>query len=635
VILTTVQNEPFRLVGYRSEIDGLRAVAALAVLLFHFFPDRLPSGYLGVDLFFVISGYVITNLLQKDIEGKTFKFSEFYERRVKRILPLTFVVTTVTLIAASFILLHPDFKAASESAFATSTFWANIYFWRDGGYLGGADKLKPLLHMWSLAVEEQFYIFFPALLWALMTRFRLTAWALIGTLSALALASFAAFIVLIQLGGASPAFFLMPTRVWQFGIGAIVALLVGYNLSGKSAAWSIVALVTLLFFLWLPGISLMSQIGVAVSAGIYLLKSGNGKRVDKLLSSSTMRYLGLRSFSIYLWHWPIAAFLSYAFINDIPLVWKVAGLALTFALSEISFRLIEKPFRYSFQLKASLALICLSGLAMIAASLLALANLKSDLQDRIASQIQTNFRCNINQFVPYGASRACILKEGNSRRNVAIIGNSHAQMYAPTILSQYEQTKEAVTLIPLNSCTPTISLNVSVICAKSARTNLNALLADEEIGIVYIGTTYDHHSLVFADGAKVVDQDGARFAAALIDLVDVIEASGKKVRLIGPIMTPGFDFASEVSRKLRFGWLSEAEAGKLFNVPYLAYQAKFGTTTKMLSDRLGPAFIRPDKYLCDNSNCRFGDSTGSYFADSNHLGDHGVTVVGSAFSQTR
>jgi peptidoglycan/LPS O-acetylase OafA/YrhL len=633
MIFTAPHNQPFRPVSYRSEIDGLRALAALAVLLFHFFPEWLPSGYRGVDLFFVISGYVITNLLQKEIQGQTFKFTEFYRRRIKRILPLTFVVTSVTLIAASSILLYPDFMAAAESAFATSTLWANIYFWRDGGYFGGSDKLKPLLHMWSLAVEEQFYIFFPVLLWILITRFRLSAWALIGTLSALALASFIALVALTQYGGASPAFFLMPTRAWQFGIGAIVALLLGYNLFARSAAWAVMAIVTLLFFLWLPGFGLTSQIGVTLSAGIYLLQGGNGSKTDNLLSSPTMRYLGLRSFSIYLWHWPIVAFLNYAFVNGVPLAWNIAGIVLTFTLSELSFRLIERPFRYSLQLKASLWLISANAAAMIAVSSITLASIPSDLQDRLASQIQTNFRCNINDYVPYGGSRACLLKETNYNQNIAILGNSHAQMYAPAILSQYVQTKRAVTLIPLNFCTPTTSLNVSVICAQSARTNLDALLADEKIGIVYIGTTYDHPTLVRADGTEVVDQGGAMFAAALIQLVDSLEAKGKDVRLIGPITTPGFDFASEVSRELRFGLLSEAEARKLFQVPYSAHQAKFGTTITTLSDRLGPAFIRPDKFLCDDKHCRLGDRTSSYFADSNHLGKYGVSVVSPAFNQ--
>lgn len=629
--LNTLHNQKFRPAGYRSEIDGLRALAALAVLLFHFFPEMLPSGYLGVDLFFVISGYVITNFLVIDMEDKSFKFSNFYERRVKRILPLTFVVTTVTLIASYFIQLQPDFKISSLSAISTSTFWANIYFWRDGGYFGGADKLKPLLHMWSLAVEEQFYIFFPALLWALITRCGLSVIALIGALSALAIGSFVAFIALNHLGGSSPAFFLMPTRIWQFGIGAIVALLVGYELSNKSVAWSAIALLFVLLFLWLPGFSIISQIGVAIGTGIYLLKGGSGNVTDKLLSFPTMKYIGLRSFSIYLWHWPIVAFLNYIFIEDVALGWKIAGLVLTFVIAEFSFRLIEKPFRYTYQLKTSFWLIGASSIAMISVFLVALGREENGLPDRMAEQVQTNFRCNISDFVPYGASRACILKVGGSNGNVAIIGNSHAQMYAPAVLDKYEKTTKSVTLIPINSCIPTPELNVSVVCAKSARTNLNALLSDKKIGIVYIGTTYDHKNLFLADGTEVIDQDGLLLATELVKLVDIIESDGKEVRLIGPITVPGFDFSSEMSRRMRFGWLAEEDARKLFFVPYHVHRKKFHKITNALSNRLGPALIRPDKFLCDSVVCRFADNNSSYFADGSHLGRYGVSVVNAAF----
>ncbi len=629
-----IEDTQFQKPGYRAEIDGLRAIAAMAVLLFHFFPDRLPSGYLGVDLFFVISGYVITNQLQKNLTDSNFSFVEFYSRRIRRILPLTFVVTTITLLAAAIILLRPDFEAVGKSAFATSTFWANIFFWRDGGYFGGADKLKPLLHMWSLAVEEQFYIVFPALLWLLVAKFRIGVRLLIAALLGLTILSFAAYIALIQIGGATPAFFLMPTRAWQFGVGAAVALAVGYGFVGKSAVIPAVALIAMLFFLWLPAFNLISQLGITLGVGAYLLQSGNANASDRALSSPVMRYLGLRSFSIYLWHWPIIAFMSYAFVGEIPLIWKAGGVILTFALSEASYRMVEKPFRYTFSLNAAFGLIAVCAAAMIATYVYTTDSSNNKLEGRLASQIQTNFRCAISDFVPYGASRACILKEGGPTKNVAIIGNSHAQMYAPAILSKYADSDKGVTLIPLNSCTPTISLNVSVGCAKSALTNLDTLLADETIGTVYIGTTYGHDEVVTPDGKSVKDGDERKFVASLIELVDALEASGKDVRLVGPIAVPGYDFASEMSRKLRFGWVTAEMAQQAFIVPRKGHEEKFGNTIQTLENRLNGSLIRVDNYLCDADHCRFADAGGSYFADSNHLSEYGVAKVSKAFEET-
>lgn len=622
----------FYAVGYRTEIDGLRAIAVLSVLLFHFFPSKLPSGFLGVDLFFVISGYVITNQLQKSIENGSFSFREFYKRRVKRILPLTFVVTTITLLAAGIILLHPDFQAAGRSAFATSTFWANVYFWRDGGYFGGADKLKPLLHMWSLAVEEQFYIIYPALLWLLASRFRTPALTMVLVLAVLTFASLAAHLLLVRIGGGGPSFFLMPTRAWQFGIGALAALVTGYQALGKSASVSSIALIALLFFLLLSDLPFTSQLGVTFATGAYLVFGGDQNVVDRLLASPAMRYLGERSFSIYLWHWPIVAFSYYSSLGQIPFAWKLAGIALTFVLSEASYRIVERPFRYTFGLRASLGLISICGALMVTIYHVETSNPEDDLESRIASQIQTNFRCAITDYVPYGASRACRLKSGTAERNVAILGNSHSQMYAPAIVSVYAESDKAVTLIPLNGCTPTTGINITAGCAADAQTNLNAVMADEDIGVVFVGTTYEHNQLVLADGTKVDDPNGSKFANALIELVDSIEAGGKEVRLIGPILTPGYDFPSEISRKLRFGILSESDARRAFAVPRTDYQVRFGRTVALLIERLGPKLIRTDETMCDVNQCRFADEAGSYFADTNHIGAHGVTRVRPAFA---
>ncbi len=231
---------------YRPEIDGLRAIAASFVVLFHFFPQAFSNGYLGVDLFFVISGYVITAQLQVQMHSGTFRFARFYARRVRRILPLTMVVTAGTMLAGYFLLLKPDFEKLAESAFATSTFWANIYFWRDGGYFGGADKLKPLLHMWSLAVEEQFYIIFPAIVWLFVMRFGMSSRTLIFVIATLVMGSLLTYVVLNAVGGTSPAFFLMPTRAWQFGLGALAAILVAKDLPRTSQTGSLVALLLVL-----------------------------------------------------------------------------------------------------------------------------------------------------------------------------------------------------------------------------------------------------------------------------------------------------------------------------------------------------------------------------------------------------
>src|SRR3954447_22772118 len=207
---------------YRPDVDGLRAIAVMSVIVYHLFHTALPGGFLGVDMFFVLSGFLITTIIWREAQVRDFSILRFYDRRVRRILPALLLVLFATTIAALVILLPADLVGYGQSLLATMTFVANIYFWRDTDYFARVADYKPLLHMWSLGVEEQFYIFFPLLL-VLLARFR--QYVALYTIIPLAAASFALNIFANQVGGSSPAFFLLPTRAWELGLGAVIALL--------------------------------------------------------------------------------------------------------------------------------------------------------------------------------------------------------------------------------------------------------------------------------------------------------------------------------------------------------------------------------------------------------------------------
>ncbi len=307
------------------------------------------------------------------------------------------------------------------------------------------------------------------------------------------------------------------------------------------------------------------------------------------------------------------AFLGYAFIDGIPLSWKVLGIALTLILSELSYRAIEKPFRFKFSLRASFGLIAVCCALAFAMSSISSFRTVDSLPERLAAQTQTNYRCSISDFVSYGSSRACIIKEAGPQGNVAVLGNSHAQMYTEAISGIYGSPLVGVTLIPLNSCLPTVSLNISKNCAEDAFTNLNSVLADDSITTVFIGTTYLHDRLFEVDGTMIHDPKGLKLTDSLLDLIGKLEDSNKSVFLIGPIQIPGSDIPGELSRSLKFGEISEADVMQSLKLPRTIFDARFGRVINELSDRLGSNFLRPDLELCDQSDCLFGDEGGSYF----------------------
>jgi peptidoglycan/LPS O-acetylase OafA/YrhL len=222
---------------YRREIDGLRALAVLPVILFHAGFTTFSGGFVGVDVFFVISGYLITTIILTELEQGTFSIVNFYERRARRILPALFVMMLACLPFAWFWLLPEDMKDFSQSLLAVSVFASNILFWRESGYFDSAAELKPLLHTWSLAVEEQYYMLFPLFL---MATWRFGRRWILGSLIAVALASLA----LAQWGSlVKPAatFYLLPTRVWELLIGAFAAFYLSHKkqVSGQSVSQSV------------------------------------------------------------------------------------------------------------------------------------------------------------------------------------------------------------------------------------------------------------------------------------------------------------------------------------------------------------------------------------------------------------
>jgi peptidoglycan/LPS O-acetylase OafA/YrhL len=332
--------------SYRPEIDGLRAVSVLGVLLFHA-GLGFPGGYVGVDVFFVISGFLISGIILKDLNAGVFTLRRFWARRIRRIVPAVSAMVCLSLLAGYLLLEPGDFEDLAKSAIAQTLMYANIFFLNDSGYFSELSDYKPLLHTWTLAVEEQFYLFFPLLL-ALIYKLQKRRVFLI--LFAIAGISLAAGIYLIA-GSPLECFYLLPVRAWELLAGALLAVAQHkINLSKASSealAWTGLAMVFGAMFFFSAetqfpgGMALFPVLG----ASAFIASSCNHTpTAARILSTKPAVFIGLISYSLYLWHWPLFSFSKHVFI-DVTFAIRMSLVVLSFALAYLSWRFIENPFR--------------------------------------------------------------------------------------------------------------------------------------------------------------------------------------------------------------------------------------------------------------------------------------------------
>lgn len=336
---------------YRKEIDGLRAIAIIPVLWIHAGFPYLTGGFIGVDVFFVISGFLITSILLKELENKNFSIGNFYERRARRILPALITVIIFTSIVAPFISSHPKFlEDYGTSVISTMLFASNIFFWQTSGYFGSVSELSPMLHTWSLAVEEQFYIFFPILL---ALTYPYGKKVLIGALIAVSLSS-----LFIAEWGASnysvANFYLLPSRAWELFAGALAAMLIRSDKikvlrNGYSTLLSLIGLTQIFssYFLFSPSTSHPSLFTLAPITGtvFVLLFSTEQGPIGKFLSSKIMAFIGVMSYGLYLWHQPILALMKRKYSLHLSLGEAIFSIIVTFLLSYLTWKFVETPLR--------------------------------------------------------------------------------------------------------------------------------------------------------------------------------------------------------------------------------------------------------------------------------------------------
>jgi len=344
---------------YRPEIDGLRAIAVTSVLLFHAFPDLIAGGFVGVDVFFVISGFLITSILVKQLRKFQFSFLDFYIRRARRILPALCLVLVACLIAGYLALLPEEFANLGRHMAAAAAFAGNLSMWRESGYFAPASEFQPLLHLWSLGIEEQFYLVWPVVLGLTWWR----KWNVLPIVLALTLLSFALSLALTYFDSTA-AFYFPLSRFWELGIGCSLAIIKSRvntqqrsDLNPKTTEtgrrWTQLApllgfgLIAISLFAFddrtpFPGIAAALPTG---GAALILANEAPSWFRQHVLSSRIAVFLGLISYPLYLWHWPILSFAAILQAGSPPPAYRVAAVILSVVLAILTYRYVELPIR--------------------------------------------------------------------------------------------------------------------------------------------------------------------------------------------------------------------------------------------------------------------------------------------------
>ena len=467
---------------YRSDIDGLRALAVLPVVMFHADLPGFSGGFVGVDVFFVISGYLITLILLRSLDGEEFSLAKFYERRVRRILPALVAMSAITALVAICVLPPRDMQAFGKSLLSTALFYSNFRFSTLTGYFDAPASAQPLLHTWSLGVEEQFYIVWPIVLY-LAYRLKLTRNALTILVAVLLVVSLA-YAQAKSTGSNADRFFYLPqTRAWELMVGALLALGVFPRLGSRwqrdlagLAGIVLIGVAVTAFDAGTPFPSLWTLVP-CVGAALVIWAGGSGDNAaSRLLSWSPLVFVGLISYSLYLWHWPIFVFAGLMTEDGLTTVQSLGLIALSFIVAAASWRLIEQPYRRtSAESETSSKAYLVGGMgAMAAMAAVGIAmNVTAGLPGRLdaesyrfynASNSVNPFRkaCHTDGDTPRSAERCTIPKPG-SGLDILVWGDSHADALFPAFQLLAERNGWTARQATKSGCPPVLGAdNVSV-----------------------------------------------------------------------------------------------------------------------------------------------------------------------------
>lgn len=613
---------------YRPDVDGLRAIAVLAVVGFHAAPGKIHGGFIGVDIFFVISGFLISSIILKALESNRFSFSEFYSRRIKRLFPTLLVVLTTCLGVGYFLLTDDELKQLSKHIAAGAGFVSNFALWSESGYFDQAVEFKPLLHLWSLGIEEQFYILWPMLLWLACKR-NVSYLALILTLGLISLA------INVQQTSVDPAatFYLPFSRFWELLVGAMVGVVISRSVQSLDARRNSGFFASAVGMILIAAGLLMVDKSRAFpgwwalfpTAGTALvIWAGPHAWFNRIvLSNRILVWFGLISFPLYLWHWPLLSFLRILEGSEVAQWKRAIAVTVAIALAGLTYEFIEKSIRHRRGPKVAITLVGLMGVAGIAG---ASGYLTEGFLGRIGAPRMVNsgdighlaffsyihghyFPCTPKEIAQdagdWNGYLRCFQSKAGDVHDVVLLGDSHAEHLFPGLAEQLPDNN----LVFYGKEGPPLPDN------KAYSRILEVVLADNNVKTVLITAKWRQALRAYTEDA---------WKKQLGSLLMSLTSSGKRVFLIEDV--PAFSFIpSRCKYEGRFG------VANLCNEPDQlpdAYNVQvFEAEARSTRDVV---VIATHDVFCRRGACSMAKDDVLLYRDDNHLNVAGSSLVASA-----
>ena len=617
--------------AYRADIDGLRAIAVLAVVGFHAFPEWVPGGYTGVDVFFVISGYLISTIIAAGLAQGRFSFTAFYIRRIRRIFPALLLMLATSLAAGWFVLLADEYRQLGKHAAGGAGFIANFLLWGESGYFDTAVDKKPMLHLWSLSIEEQFYLAWPPMLW-LAWKKRIDPLRIMVVLVLLSFALNAAVTPFER----AVAFYWPQTRFWELLAGAVLAHLHLRGHAGGQAGTRQHIAAALGAALILAGVLLLTRDSafpgwwalLPVCGTLLLISAGAGAGINRaLLGSRVLVWIGLISYPLYLWHWLLLSFAT--LLEGRTPSWEIraGAIAVAAVLAWLTYVLLEKPVRTGGHGRAKavalLALMLVTGGGGYACYVMDGFAARAGTQFRVVNEGDSGHRVFhsylATHFYPctpaplhaqalrWEETVRCFQSQEGDARRIAIIGDSHGEHL---FIGIAEALPGANVVFYIKNATPDID--------NPAFGNIfRTVIGDAGIRTVLLSASWNYR-MWQAGGSNALEQK-------MDKTVDALLRAGKRVYFTDDVPAFAFDPNACKYRRIFSGTIRCAGGRDDFERAHRAYLPFIEAISRRYP---GVVVVRMDDYFCDATTCSMAREGVLFYRDENHLNINGSRYAG-------